>query len=215
MTTVIVHGAGSTGGAAATLLGAGADAVLIEDRSGDVDAVIASLEATLAGHPDCSVLVGISLGAHAVARWASTSRRPLPRLVCVLPAWTGPPGATAGATALAAQQIAADGATAVLDRLTAEGRYPDVVQLLRVAWRDYSDDALSAGLTRASTGRGPTPAELASISVPVAIVGWRGDALHPAAVTHEWAQYLRWPTIALAARPEIRLIRQALATRAA
>jgi len=215
VTTVIVHGAGSTGGAAATLLGAGADAVLIEDRSGDVDAVIASLEATLAGHPDCSVLVGISLGAHAVARWASTSRRPLPRLVCVLPAWTGPPGATAGATALAAQQIAADGATAVLDRLTAEGRYPDVVQLLRVAWRDYSDDALSAGLTRASTGRGPTPAELASISVPVAIVGWRGDALHPAAVTHEWAQYLRWPTIALAARPEIRLIRQALATRAA
>jgi len=215
VTTVIVHGAGSTGGAAATLLGAGADAVLIEDRSGDVDAVIASLEATLAGHPDCSVLVGISLGAHAVARWASTSRRPLPRLVCVLPAWTGPPGATAGATALAAQQIAADGATAVLDRLTAEGRYPDVVQLLRVAWRDYSDDALSAGLTRASTGRGPTPAELASISVPVAIVGWRGDALHPAAVTHEWARYLRWPTIALAARPEIRLIRQALATRAA
>jgi pimeloyl-ACP methyl ester carboxylesterase len=215
VTTVIVHGAGSTGGAAATLLGAGADAVLIEDRSGDVDAVIASLEATLAGHPDCSVLVGISLGAHAVARWASTSRRPLPRLVCVLPAWTGPPGPTAGATALAAQQIAADGATAVLDRLTAEGRYPDVVQLLRVAWRDYSDDALSAGLTRASTGRGPTPAELASISVPVAIVGWRGDALHPAAVTHEWAQYLRWPTIALAARPEIRLIRQALATRAA
>jgi len=215
VTTVIVHGAGSTGGAAATLLGAGADAVLIEDRSGDVDAVIASLEATLAGHPDCSALVGISLGAHAVARWASTARRPLPRLVCVLPAWTGPPGPTAGATALAAQQIAADGATAVLDRLTAEGRYPDVVQLLRVAWRDYSDDALSAGLTRASTGRGPTPAELASISVPVAIVGWRGDALHPAAVTHEWAQYLRWPTIALAARPEIRLIRQALATRAA
>jgi len=215
VTTVIVHGAGSTGGAAAALLGAGADAVLIEDRSGDIDAVIASLETTLAGHPECNVLVGISLGAHAVARWASTARRPLPRLVCVLPAWTGPPGPTAGATAIAAQQIATDGATAVLDRLTAEGRYPDVVQLLRVAWRDYSDDALSAGLTRASTGRGPTPAELASIPVPVALVGWRGDALHPAAVANEWARYLRWPTIAMAARPEIRLIRQALATRAA
>lgn len=215
MTTVIVHGAGSTGGAAAALLGAGADAVLIEDRSGDIDAVIASIDSTLAGQPDCTSLVGISLGAHAVARWASTAHRPLPRLVCVLPAWTGPPGATASATAIAARQIAADGATAVLDRLTAEGRYPDVVQLLRVAWRDYSDDALSAGLTRASTGRGPTPAELASIPVPVALVGWRGDALHPAAVTNEWAGYLRWPTIAMAARPEVRLIRQALATRTA
>ena len=215
MTTVLVHGAGSTGGAAAALLGAGADAVLIEDRSGDVDAVIASVEATLANHPGCTSLVGVSLGAHAVARWASTTHRPLPRIVCVLPAWTGPPGPTAGATAIAAQQIAADGAAAVLNRLTAEGRYPDVVQLLRVAWRDYSDDALSAVLTRASTGRGPTPAELASIPVPVAVVGWRGDALHPAAVAHEWARHLRWPTIALAARPEIRLIRQALATRAA
>jgi hypothetical protein len=46
-------------------------------------------------------------------------------------------------------------------------------------------------------------------------VGWHGDALHPAAVANEWAQHLRWPTIAMAARPEIRLIRQALATRAA
>jgi hypothetical protein len=133
----------------------------------------------------------------------------------VLPAWTGPPGATASATAIAARQIAADGATAVLDRLTAEGRYPDVVRLLRVAWRDYSNDALSACLARASTGRGPTQAELASIPVPVAVVGWHGDALHPAAVANEWAQHLRWPTIAMAARPEIRLIRQALATRAA
>jgi pimeloyl-ACP methyl ester carboxylesterase len=196
-------------------LGAGADAVLIEDRSGDIDAVIASIDATLAGQPDCTSLVGISLGAHAVARWASMARRPPTRLVCVLPAWTGPPGPTAGATAIAARQIAVDGATAVLDRLTAEGRYPDVVQLLRVAWRDYADDALSASLSRASTGRGPTPAELASIPVPVALVGWRGDALHPAAVTNEWARHLRWPTIAMAARPEIRLIRQALATRAA
>ena len=212
MTTVIVHGAGSTGGAAAALLGAGDDAVLIEDRSGDIDAVIASVEATLAGQPDCTSLVGVSLGAHAVARWASTARRPLPPLVCVLPAWTGPPGPTAGATATAARQIAADGATAVLDRLTAEGRYPDVVRLLRVAWRDYSNDALSAGLARASTGRGPTQAELASIPVPVAVVGWRGDALHPAAVALEWARHLRWPTIAMAARPEIRLIRKALRT---
>ena len=212
MTAVIVHGAGSTGSAAAALLGAASDAVLIEDRSGDVDAVIASVEAALVTHPDCTLLVGISLGAHAVARWASTARRALPRLVCVLPAWTDVPGTTASATAVAAQQIATDGATAVLDRLASEGRHPDVVQLLRIAWADYADDALSGCLIRASTGRGPTPAELASIHVPVAVVGWRGDALHPAAVAHEWARHLRWPTIAMAARPEIRLMRQALVT---
>lgn len=210
MTTVVVHGAGSTGAAAAALLGSGPDSVLIEDRSGDIDEVIASVEATLVDVPGCSTLVGISLGAHAVARWASTAHRPLPRIVCVLPAWTGPPGSTAYATALAAQQIAADGANAVLDRLTAEDRYPDVVQLLRVAWDDYSDDMLSSCLFRASSGRGPTPAELASIPVPVAVVGWRGDAFHPAAVAHEWATHLRWPTIAMGAYPEIRLMRQAL-----
>jgi hypothetical protein len=212
MTLVIVHGAGSTGAAAAHLLGAGDDAVLVEDRSGDIDLVLETLRATLADLGDCSILVGVSLGAHAVARWASAATRPLPRLLCVLPAWTDRPGGSAEATAAAARGITSEGIGGTLDRLAAGEDHPDVVQLLRIAWPDYSDDSLAHSLSRASSGSAPSRDQLAAIPAPVALVGWEGDAFHPASVAREWGRHLRWPTVAMAARPDIRLIRQAVAT---
>lgn len=212
VTTLLVHGAGSTGAAAAELLGLGSDIVLVEDRSGDVDQVILQLEAAWASNPDCTALIGVSLGAHAVARWAASTSHPLPRIACVLPAWTGSPTSAADATAGAARDVAQEGSAAILGRLQRESPHSDVVRLLQLAWPSYSDDQLAHSLTRASRGRGPYPEELAAISAPVAVISWRGDAFHPDDVAHEWARHLRRPTLALAARPDVHLLQRALST---
>ena len=212
VTIVLVHGAGSTGAAAAELLGLGPDVVLVEDRTGDVERVISQLEAAWARIPDCTALVGVSLGAHAVARWAASTSCPLPQIACVLPAWTGSPTSAAEATARAASDVAREGSATILERLQRESPHSDVVRLLQLAWPAYSDDQLAHSLTCASRGRGPHPEELAAISSPVAVVGWRGDAFHPESVAHEWARHLRRPTLALAARPDVHLLQRALST---
>lgn len=212
MTTVVVHGAGSTGPAAARLLGCGPEALLLEDRSGDVEAIIDLVDTTCRSRPEVTDLVGVSLGAHAIARWASTARRPVPRLWCVLPAWTADPASTARVTAAAAREVADQGTSTMLARMRRDARHPDVVTLIEQAWADYSDDELVRALECASAGRGPTAEELASIDGPVAVIGWSGDAFHPEAVVRAWGRHLRQPTLAIAARPEIRLMRQALAT---
>lgn len=215
VTTVVVHGAGSTGAAAARLLGCGPDAHLVEDRSGDVDQIIDLIDTAVAARPDVTDLMGVSLGAHAIARWAARAQPPVPRLWCVLPAWTGEAGATAQVTAAAARAVADEGIGAQLTRLHRDALLPDVVALIQHAWQAYADDELARALDRASTGRGPMAAELAAIPVPVTVIGWAGDAFHPADVVHAWGRHLQRPILALAARPEIRLIRQALRTCAA
>ena len=223
VTIVIAHGAGSSGRAAAALLGPlnptgdPADVHLVEDRTGDITHVIEALEHAVASSPVCSTVIGISLGAHAVARWAARASSasphgPLPRLICVLPAWSDSPGAAAAATSAASTAVRAEGIAALLARLDEVGTNPDVIGLLRIAWADYSDASLGHCLMTASTGLGPSPQELASIRAPVGVVGWMGDDFHPAGVSREWARHLRQPTVAIAARPDIILLRRALAT---
>lgn len=212
VTTLLVHGAGSTGPAAAELLGLGSVTAMIEDRSGDVEQVIPAIEAAVVRHPDCTALVGISLGAHAVVRWAASTLLPLPRLACILPAWTDTPGLAGAATAMAARDVARAGSAAILEALERESPHSDVVRLLQLAWPVYSDEELARSLTCASQGRGPQPEDLAAIPAPVAVIGWRGDVFHPESVARDWARHLRRPTLALAARPEMRLLQQALST---
>lgn len=212
VTAVIVHGAGSTGAAARVLLGAPRSSVCVEDRTGDIERVIAALDDALLAHPNCTALVGVSLGAHAVARWAATTSRAIPRICLVLPAWMGAPGASSTATMGAAQAIAAEGIPTTLRRLREDGAHPDVVDLLALAWGEYSDDELARCLLAASTGRGPTSDELARLVRPVAVVGWSKDAFHPESVARDWSSHLPLPSLAVGARPEIRLLRQALAS---
>jgi hypothetical protein len=216
---VIAHGAGSSGTAAARLLGAtawgdsGEDLVLIEDRTGDVERVIRAIDAAVAQGAECTHLIGVSLGAHAVARWASGSAPGrLPRLTCVLPAWTGAPGPAAAATASASAEIADQGIESVTRRLTSQAEHPDIVRLLRTAWSDYSDAGLADCLATASTGRAPTPDELARIGAPIDLVGWHADAFHPVDVIHEWMRHLPRARAAIAAGPTIGLLQRALAT---
>lgn len=212
VTCVLVHGAGSTGAAAAALVGAPADAVLVEDRTGDVAEIVSSIEEVVGARDDCTSLIGVSLGAHAVALWASGTALPLPRITCVLPAWCGAPGGAAMATAASAREVEDHGIAGALERLTALDELGDILALLRMSWADYDDASLVRSLLQASGGDAPSALQLASIAAPVAVVGWYGDAFHPAAAAWQWAAHLREPVVAMGARPEARLLRQALVT---
>jgi hypothetical protein len=215
---VLVHGAGSTGAAAADLLGLTelGSVSALDDRTGDVDSVIASLDEAVADAAPGALVMGVSLGAHAVARWAAASRlgegTQVAAAVCLLPAWTGAPGATAAATAAASRDIARHGIAATCERLERETTHPDVLRLLRLAWSDYSDSQLARSLATASQGDGPTPGQLRAMGIRTIIAGWHHDALHPAAVALDWARQVPGSQIAMAARPDAALLQSALAT---
>ena len=192
MSVLILHGAGSSGAAAAGLLGDALDGHgpvhLVEDRSGDVSAIIRRLDAAPLR---VDVAIGVSLGAHALARWAAVGVRTPPLLLC-LPAWTGAPAEVARATAHTADRLSLEGRTRLLSALpssseSGEGRLADLV---RTGWAAYTEEELVAALRMAARQRGPTVAELRSIEIPCAIVGWRGDHLHPHVVAEEWASLI-------------------------
>lgn len=206
---VIAHGAGSSGRAARRLLGLEGtpSVVTVEDRSGDVDRVAGLIDDTVGRIVDCTTVIGVSLGAHALIRWAAAGPRGVD-LVCVLPAWTGDPGSASVPTAIAATQISSRGMDEVLRRSTDHS--PDIAALLALAWADYTPDRLAECLTAASVSPGPTPAHLMAVSDPVSIVGWYGDDFHPVQTAVSWSRLLPQARIAMAARPQTALLRRAL-----
>lgn len=220
MAIVVAHGAGSTGAAACALLGIARtpDVILVEDRTGDVDAVIAGIEAAVESAAQVTHVVGVSLGAHATARWAATSPLASPtsglsaQIVCALPAWGEVLGSAAEATARAGERIGQDGISATLAALAADPASADVLKLLALAWAEYSDAELAQCLATASRSPGPDAAELSRIVLPATFVGWHHDDMHPAAVARDWAERVAGSRIAMGARPEARLLRRALAT---
>lgn len=209
VTMVIAHGAGSTGRAARRLLGLedAQGVVTVEDRSGDVDRVADLIDDTVGGIVDCTTVIGVSLGAHALMRWAAAAPRGVD-LVCVLPAWTDVPGRASEPTAIAANQIATTGMDEVLRRATDHS--PDIAALLALAWADYTTERLAACLATASVSPGPTPEQLTTVSDPVSIVGWYGDDFHPVETALSWSRLLPHARLAMAARPQAALLRRAL-----
>jgi hypothetical protein len=199
---VVAHGAGSCGAVAAAILAAtqlGVDAVLpVEDRTSDVELVQRALAARVdqarAGGAVVRFVAGISLGAHAVARWACSGGPPdgLAGLLLVMPAWTGPPDEVAALTAAAADDVAAHGSSAVLARLrddpTTRGDW--VVSALADGWACYDDETLVAALRRAARSPAPEVSDLQDLDLPVGLAALEDDPLHPAAVARAWAAAL-------------------------
>ena len=210
---ILLHGAGSCGSVARRLIpadslvgagfGDGIDVETIEDRRGQVPALIEALDDRVvrARAAGASVTVaGISLGAHAVARWAAF-RGPsaADRLILALPAWTGAPDATASLTARTADDIRRRGSTAVLDdlRRATPTALAGLLDMLSMGWEAYPDDAALADALQAAAGqRGPLHAELAAISIPSVVVGLHSDAVHPLRVARAWNRVI--PTSRLA-----------------
>ncbi len=161
-------------------------AAWVDDDGGRDRAVLADTVARV--RP--SLVAGISYGAHQVVRWAAAG---LPayvhRLALVMPAWTGPPGPIAAATAAQADELGRMGVPAALARIRTE--HPGwVADALAASWPQHDPDRLVAALRGVARSRGPTEQELAAIRVPATVVVLTGDLMHPEAVAQRWAALL-------------------------
>jgi pimeloyl-ACP methyl ester carboxylesterase len=161
-----------------------------------VGAAFRALDAAAAAYGDrLRVVGGVSLGAHAAVRWAC-SRAGLDGLLLALPAWTGPPGPVAAATAASADLVERLGTAGAL--AAAGNAVGWVAAELAAAWPAYGD-RLAASLRAAAESPGPTFAELAAVTAPAGVVTFADDPMHPAAVAREWAAAL--PRAALVELP--------------
>jgi pimeloyl-ACP methyl ester carboxylesterase len=189
---VVVHGAGSSPGVATAAFPeavsfwlAGHGGTPPADDDGTTDRLM--LAAAVARERP-ALVAGISYGAHQVARWAAAG---LPagveRLALVMPAWTGPPGVTAAATAAQADEIARVGIGASLRRILED--HPGwVAEALAASWPLHDRDRIVAALRAVASSTAPTGTELAAISVPTTVVALAGDPLHPESVARRWAE---------------------------
>ncbi len=189
---VLAHGSGS--GAAfvrrvlgPALAGAGVRVVTLEDRTGNVETVTRALRALVDRH-GATLVGGVSLGAHAAARVAA-SRPGLGGLLAVLPAWTGPPGAVARLSGLAADELEADvaraGFPAAVRRVAGSGW---AGAELALGWVGFDPASLAAALRATAASRGPTVGELRAVRCPAGIVAVRADPFHPVEVASAWAR---------------------------
>jgi pimeloyl-ACP methyl ester carboxylesterase len=155
-----------------------------------LSAAVAALDAAAAAYgPRLRLVGGVSLGAHVAARWAAG--RPLDGLLLALPAWTGPAGtagSVAAATAAAAAQVDRLGTAGALAAARAGG-VDWVAEELAAAWPAYGE-LLAPTLRAAAAAPGPSAAELRALDLPVGLVAFADDPMHPLAVAEEWAALL-------------------------
>jgi hypothetical protein len=201
-TAVLAHGAGSRPAVARDLLAPaclGTAAVDSVDARDGVERVAdriheACVSAARAGRP-VSLVGGISLGAHAAARWALEQQSleqvgPVPALLLVMPAWAGEPGPVAAMTAATADEIEREGSAAVLDRLRRDPALAGdwVLRELERSWADGDDAGLVRALRLAASSPAPSLDELARVKADVvAVVALADDPLHPEDVARQWA----------------------------
>jgi len=144
-------------------------------------------EARAAYGPRLRLAGGVSLGAQLAVRWAAACGPPPDGLLLALPAWTGPPGAVAAATAASADLVDRLGTAGALAR--AGDAVPWVAAELAAAWPAYGP-RLAASLRAAAAAAGPSTAQLAGIRVPVGLAAFADDPLHPYPVARAWARAL-------------------------
>jgi pimeloyl-ACP methyl ester carboxylesterase len=161
-----------------------------EPRPGaDVVAAATAALADAVRRHQVGLVGGVSLGAHVAVRWAAGRHPPRSGLLLALPAWTGPPSAVAAASAVAATTVQRYGTAAALRVASAAGGPRWVLDELAAAWPGYGDD-LADTLRATSAAPGPDRDELRRVGVPVGLVGFRDDPMHPAEVADEWAGVL-------------------------
>lgn len=190
---VLTHGSGSTAdfvqrALGPALLATGWATHPLQDRSGSVQRVEEALDHAIRT-TQARLAAGVSLGAHAVARWAASEAgrtSNIEALLLVLPAWTGPPEDVATLSDVAAAEIERLG-LAEACRQAEDGSW--VGEELAKAWPTYGS-ALADVLRATSRSPGPTWEELGRIQVPVGLVAFVGDSFHPVEVARGWAATL-------------------------
>lgn len=226
---VIIAGAGSTADfierAFPLVRGAVHEVRALGPHGGDLGAIDAALRAEVArARTDgCRIILGgVSFGAHASALYAASChpRERPDALACVMPAWTGPPDATAMATAATADLLRERGIPAVLDQLEAQFPGDWVVAELRSAWSDRTATSLTLELRAVAASPSPSTRQLAGIGVPTVVLGVVDDPLHPLEVAQSWAGSIPGAVLATLSRADLgadpsllgRLAFEALAT---
>lgn len=206
-TVALLPGSGSSGDflarAFAPIIGT-ANTIVVSHESGDAQAAATVLAQAYDQCADAGVpitrVIGVSIGAHAAAWWAS--RLPLPPpdsaqstepnhhaaldLVLALPAWTGPPDAIATITAHSAERLATTGIDSELATLHQQFPGDWVVAELDSAWRHRELAPLATALRGTAASAAPTIEDLARIAIPTCVVALADDPLHPASVARQW-----------------------------
>lgn len=141
------------------------------------------------------LVIGVSVGAHAVAWWAQASPRPRTRLVLALPAWTGEPDDVAAVTAATAKRIAAHGVRAELAALERDFPGDWVAEELVRAWGALPRDLLVSTLQQTAASPAPTGPQLRRIKAETLVVGLHDDPLHPWTVAQQWAEAIPSATL--------------------
>lgn len=156
---------------------------------GVVSAMMAALDAA---PPGPGLLVGgVSLGAHAAARWAVRHPARIGGLLLAMPAWLGQPGPAAPAAAAArasATALRKAGLSATLDQVRATAA-PWLADELERAWLGYGDQ-LAATLETAAATAAPTARQLRALTVPVGIATAADDPVHPRSIARSWCEAL-------------------------
>lgn len=178
----------------------GYETCVVSHPSGDALRIADRLAQTSQARP-ADLAIGVSIGAHAVAWWASRTGAEVP-CVLAMPAWTGPPGPIAAATGAAADQVASHGAAAELRRLQQEFGGDWVVAELVRAWSVLSDDALIATLRGTAASSAPSLDDLAEVAAPSVVLALDDDPLHPASVAAAWADALPQAALVQVGRDE-------------
>ncbi|GAC00200.1 hypothetical protein GONAM_14_00590 [Gordonia namibiensis NBRC 108229] len=188
---VVIPGTGSDadhvtrafGHAAATL---GVELVALEPTSDLIDGHRRGIERAAAEH-DRVLVGGVSIGAAIALEWAlaDTGGR-CAGVFAALPAWSGD----------ADSAVAAAGARATADAMERDGLETTVAEMaasspdwlaeeLSRSWRRLYPEVICQ-LRDAARYCAPTPAQIADLAVPLALVAAPDDPIHPIAVARVW-----------------------------
>lgn len=133
------------------------------------------------------VVGGVSLGGQACVG-AAAAGVACEAVVACLPAWSGRAVPGEGPHAAVAAEVASVGVAGMLERVAEDTTMvPWLREVLVRDWPTHDPASLAAALTALDGGQAPTATELASLPVPLAVVGWPDDPGHPLAVARDWA----------------------------
>lgn len=147
----------------------------------DLHAVVEAFGAELVG--------GVSLGGHATVSYAAAGGNVHAALAC-LPAWTGRAVPGEGPHAAVAADTSSIGVAGLVDGFRRDrGIRAWLREVLIRDWSAHDAESLRAALVALDGGLAPTEADLRSLPVPLAVVGWPHDPGHPLEVAEAWGSW--------------------------